>query len=150
MDLTGLAAILALPAAFIVAVAGVARERTLFKRWERTEKMLAEGSLHSDQKQMIENARDHLAERIAVLELQPRMYELLAGALILGAFGLFLVLALFSDQDANPWGNRGFFEGLGWVLYWLACIAITARSIARAHWVGKNRPRNYRRPNYFF
>lgn len=144
MDIAGLAALLALPAGLITALSGI-RERSLFARLERVEKVLKDGSVWGEERTMLRNARDHLAERIALGELQPKLWSLyvLGFTLLLGSIAYFAWIG-FDPFWANSEDQQSL-QRLGWLLYAAGGATLVTALIWKAIWQKKARPNQYRR-----
>jgi len=145
MDLAGLAALLAIPIAAISAFAGPLKDRGLVARLQRIEKVLDEGTAAGLQRAMLENARDHLVERIAVAELRPRHvsgYISVACFITLGVLVVALVAFGVDGADKNPVNLR-----IGFGCYFLGLAIWMVISIAQHWWLVTNRTNGYRRDN---
>lgn len=150
MDLAGLAALLAVPAGVIAAIASPIRERGLVARLQRIEKLLAEGTVAGRQRRMLENARNHLAERIAVGELQPRLVELVWVGIVLLVLGVGLGAWTMLDHtfDLDPLTHG--YRVIGWIAYVLGLALFSARAIWRSLWISNNRDSDYARNERVF
>lgn len=150
MDLAGLAALLAVPTGVIAAIASPIRERGLVARLQRIEKLLSEGTVAGRQRRMLENARDHLAERIAVAELQPRLVEFIWLGIVLLATGVGIGAWTMLDHTFDLDPLTPSYRVVGWTTYGLGLALFSARAIWRSLWISKNRNSDYARNERVF
>ena len=149
MDFAGLAALLAIPAGLIASSSGLWRERSLFQRWERMNNILDKKSLEGAPRKMVENARDHLAERMATNELTPRHTELLIAASLAFALGVGIILWITFDPSWKSHPELGWARIVGWISYGVGLVIFMLRAMLKTSWLSKHRGTNYLRTNVF-
>jgi hypothetical protein len=145
MDVAGAAALLGALVAMITALTGPLRDRALSSRLSRVEKHLAEGTTAGETRAMLESARDHLAERIAIIELRPRYRPgwIMVGCLLV--LGVTLLVIVNLPDAGSELNYLTVYATIGWICYFGGVAGFSIIRGKQALWLEGHRDTAYRR-----
>ncbi|WP_156364193.1 hypothetical protein [Curtobacterium sp. Leaf261] len=94
---------------------------------------------------MLENSRNHLAERVAIAELAPHLIGGYAIAAAMIVMGVGLNIWILVDDSWVDNGTTTFGHWTAWSAYGLGLVGAVTLAVLRANWIDRHRADAYDR-----